>query len=127
MALYAYSFLNNRRLSLQSRVFPSAVLTIPLSRFKRTPGCASFVRMKLKIGKVYNVRILDPVEMGRCVLRGVGFDQIPESKFKNQLRNSPAQIEHSFLVFEKIKGKNKCIFVVDPYHCKLTLIKKRKR
>lgn len=127
MALYAYTFLNNSRLSLQSRIYPTAILSIPLKRFRRTPGCTFYKKQTFSVGKMYNVRILDPVEIGRCIFRGVGLSQIPESKFKNELTNSHARIYDNFLVFEKTKGKNKCILVVDPYKCIATLVKTKKK
>jgi len=119
MSLHAYSAFHNHEIELtdSARV---ALLSIPLSRFRWVPGCVTGLTHSFKPedkGKKFRVKILDPVDMGMCVFRGFGFEDVPQSKFRDEMLRQQTTISTDFLVFEKTTKKHKCIFVVHRDRC----------
>ncbi len=124
--LYSYSTVSDRELSIDDISF-IALLSIPLNRFRKTLGCtrgACSFKLSDK-GKKFRVKILDPLEMGICTFRGFGFEDVPQSKFRNEMLRRQTAISTDFLVFEKTTKKHKCIFVVHRDRCDAFPIKEK--
>lgn len=119
---------NNRRVPL-GNIDERVVMSIPISRFKKTKGCiysgnASNLTDE-DIGKKFRMEMLDPVQPGIVTYLGNKDGVIPEGKFKNFLMRSKFKIDTDILgwrVFEK-KGKNACIIVVMANKCNVTPVK----
>lgn len=114
--------------------FPGNIATLlsaPLSRFKKTSGCADGNAHKLKkssIGKMFEVSILDPVFIGKCKYLGRGFNAIPKSDFKTAIKKYEERINdyRKFLVFEHILNDEKIYIVVEEIWCDATPLKEEK-
>lgn len=120
MALFAYSA-HNKREKIASSEEIDALLSVPLSRFKKTRGCTTGTTHRFTaedIGKKFNVKILDPVEMRICIFKGFGFDAIPESKFKEEIAKSNRIVFSRALVFETTKERH--LFLVLQTCCDAT-------
>jgi len=100
------------------------IMSIPISRFKKTDGCInSGNASKLTdddIGERFEMEMLDPIQPGVVTYLGRTFNAIPKGKFKKSL--TPSKIDFlndDWRVFKK-SGRNACIIVVMAYKCNVT-------
>ncbi|MFA5871031.1 MAG: hypothetical protein WC842_04080, partial [Candidatus Paceibacterota bacterium] len=98
-----------------------AILTIPISRFKRSVGCCSAENSELlndeNIDKKFSLKILDPVCIGTVVYRGDGTKFIEKiSAFpqpeKDNIYYLISRESKDWAVFEKKIGKTLHFIVI---------------
>lgn len=129
---YGYNLFNkpfNPKTGLSGEI--AVLLNVPLDRFKKTPGCAVGNTYELDhshIGKMFEVSILDPVQIGKCKYLGRGFNTVPESGFKTAIKKYEEHINchNGFVVFETILNDQKVFIVVNEIWCDANPVKAKK-
>ncbi|TSC51913.1 MAG: hypothetical protein LiPW41_680 [Parcubacteria group bacterium LiPW_41] len=131
---YAYTHMNCALSEKQGNSFwdIAAILSVPLSHFKKTAGCSKGNAIHIlgvsDIGKYFQIKILDPVQIGVGKLLGFNFDVIPDSEFRNALQKYQSYLDKFVIaVFLVKKRRKEVIVVVRLNNCDVTPIKKRRK